>query len=79
MSMDKFYHCKDIIYDILPPKIVQLYYTSDLRKYKRGKDENGNRHIKTVNGIKLNNGFDIHRKFLEDIDYVRKVLIKRNG
>ena len=28
-----------------------------------GKDDNGNRHIRTENGIKLKNGFDLHRKF----------------
>ena len=70
---EKFYRFKDIVYDILPPKIVQLYCTSDLRKYKRGKDDNGNRKIKTANGIKLKNGFDIHRNFLEDNYYGRKI------
>ena len=35
-SIDKFYCCKDIVYDILPPKILQLYFTLDLRKYKCG-------------------------------------------
>ena len=68
-SRGKFYRCKDIIYDIIPPKIVQLYRTSNLRKYTWGKCENGDRQIKTANGIKLNNGFDIHRKFVEAIDY----------
>ena len=34
MSIEKFYCCKDIVYDILPSKIVQLCCTSDLRKYK---------------------------------------------
>ena len=33
----EIYHCKDIVYDILTPKIVQLYCASDLRKFKRGK------------------------------------------
>ena len=72
-SIYKFYCCKDIVYDILPPKIVQLYCTSDLRKYKRGKYENENRQIKKTNGIKLKNGFDLHRKFLEAIDYGQKI------
>ena len=66
---DKCYHCKDIVYDILPPKIVQLYCIPNLRKYKRERYENGTRHIRKENGIKLKNGFDIHRKFLEAIDY----------
>ena len=70
-SMEKFYRCKDIVYDILPPKIVQLYWTSDLRKYKRGKDENRNRQIKTANSIKFNNGFELHRKVFEATDYGR--------
>ena len=55
---------------------MQLYCTSDLRKYKRGKYENGNRQIKTANGIKLKNGFDLHRKFLEDTGYGRKIAKK---
>ena len=37
-----------------------------------GKDKNGNRQIKTVNGINLKNGFNLRRNFLEAIDYVRK-------
>ena len=77
MSREKCYRCKDIVYDILSPKILKLCCTSDLRKYKWGKDENGNRHIKTKNGIKLKNGFDLHRKFLEDIDYGHKIAKKR--
>ena len=24
-SRDKYYRCKDIVYEILPPKVVQLY------------------------------------------------------
>ena len=68
-SVEKIYHCKDNVYDILPTKIVQLYCTSDPRKYKWVKDGNGNRHIKTENGIKLKNAFDLHRKFLKAIDY----------
>ena len=44
-SIEKFYCCKDIVFDILPPKIVQLYFTSYLRKYKKGKYDNGNRQI----------------------------------
>ena len=63
-SIEIFYRCKDIVYDILPLKIVQLYCTSDLMKYKWGKDENGNRKIKTENSIKFNNGLDLHRKVL---------------
>ena len=69
-SRNKFYRCKDIVCDILPPKIVQRYCTSDLSKYKwEGGGENGNRQIKTENGIKLKNDFDLHRKFLEAIEY----------
>ena len=30
----KFYLCKYIVYDILPPKVVQLCCTSDIREYK---------------------------------------------
>ena len=41
-----------------------------------GKDENCNRQIKTANDIKLNNGFNIHRKFLEAIYYGRKIAKK---
>ena len=69
--------CKDIFYEILPPKIVQLYSTSDPRKHKRGKYENGNRKIKTANDTKLKNGFELHRKFVEAVDYVRKIARKR--
>ena len=36
-SRQKFYCCRDIVYDILPPKVVQLYCTPDLSKYKQGK------------------------------------------
>ena len=32
---EKCYCCKNIVYDILPPKIVQLHRTSDLSKYKQ--------------------------------------------
>ena len=53
--------------------IVQLYYPSDPRKYKREKYDNGNRHIKTENGIKFKNGFELHRNLLEAIDYGRKI------
>ena len=60
-SKNKFDCLKDIVYDILPPKIVKLYCTSDIRKYKWENDENGKRQIKTENGIKLNNGSDLHR------------------
>ena len=38
-----------------------------------GENENGNRHINKENGINLKNGFDLHRKFLEDIDCGRKI------
>ena len=76
-SREKCYRCNDIVYDILPPKIVQLYCTSDLSKYKWGSYENGNRQVKTENGIKLKNGFDLHRNFLEAIDYGRKIEKKR--
>ena len=72
-SMEKFYRCKDIVYDILPPKIVQVYCTSDLRKYKWGKYENRKKHIKTANGIKLKNNFDLHRSFLKAIYYGQKI------
>ena len=40
-SREKFYHCKYIVYAIILTKIVQLYCTSDLRKYKRGNMRNG--------------------------------------
>ena len=50
-SIEKIYRCKYIVSDILQPKIVQLYFTSDLRKYKRGKYENGKRQIKIENDI----------------------------
>ena len=76
-SKDTHNCCKDIVYDILPPKIVQLYCTSDPRKYKRGKYDNGNRKIKTANVIKLKNGFDLHMRFLEAIDYGQKIAKKR--
>ena len=51
---------------------MQLYCTSDITTYKWGKHENGNRQIKTESDIELKNGFDLHRKFLEAIDYGRK-------
>ena len=41
-----------------------------------GKDENGNKQIKTENGIKLKNVFDLHKNFLEDIDYGQKIAKK---
>ena len=56
---------------------MQLYCTSDLRKYKRGKYEYWNRHIKTENGTKLKNVFDLHRVFLEAIHYGQKITNKR--
>ena len=56
---------------------MQLYCTSDLRIYKLVRvDENWNRHIKTENGIKLNNGFDLHMDFLNAVDYVRRIANK---
>ena len=73
-SKEKCYRCKDIFYDILPPKIVQLYCTSDLRKYIWGKYENGNSQIEISNVIKLKNGFDINRKLMEAIDYGQKIV-----
>ena len=76
LSIETFYCCKDIIYEILPPKILQLYCTLDIRKYKRGKDDNGNRQINVANDIKLKNDFDIRRKLLEDIDYGGKIAKK---
>ena len=42
-----------------------------------GKDDNGNRHIKTENGTKLKNGFGLHKKFLEEIAYVQKIAKNR--
>ena len=57
--------------------MVQLYCTSYLRKYKWGKDKNGKWNIKTENGIKLKNIFDLHRKFLEAIYYGQKIAKKR--
>ena len=45
-SRDKCYCCKDIIYEILPPKVVQLYCNSDLSKYKRGKMRMGTGRLK---------------------------------
>ena len=56
---------------------MQLYYTSDLRKHEWGKDDNGNRHTKTSNGIKFKNSFDLRRKFLEAIYYARNIANKR--
>ena len=76
-SIKKFYRCKDIVYVILLPKIIQLYCTWDIRKYKWGNNNNRNTPIKTANGIKLNNGFDRHRKFLEDIYYGQTIAKKR--
>ena len=38
-------------------------------KYKWGKHDNGKWKIKTENGIKLNNSFDLHSMFLETINY----------
>ena len=72
-SREKCYRFKDIFYDIILPKIVQLYCTSDLIKYKWVNDYNENRQIKTANVIKLKNGFDLHRIFLEAIDYGQKI------
>ena len=77
-SIVKCYRCKDIAYDILPPKILKIYYTLYLKKYKWGRVyDNGNMQIKTTNDITLKNGFDLHRKFLEAIDYGRKIANKR--
>ena len=70
-SREKRYNLKDIVYDILPPKI--MYCISDLRKYKWVKDEIGNRQIKTENGIKLKNGFDLHMNYLEAIYCGQKI------
>ena len=56
---------------------MQLYCTSYLRKYKRGKYWNENRHIKTANGINLKNVFDLHRNVLEDIYYDQEITKKR--
>ena len=36
-SREKYYRCKDVVYDILPPKIVQLYCISDISKCKWGR------------------------------------------
>ena len=72
-SREKCYICKETVCDILPPKIVQLYCTSDLRKYKWVIYDNRNRQIKTENGIKFKNGFDLHKNFLEAIDYGWKI------
>ena len=41
-----------------------------------GKYDNESRKIKTPNGIKLDNGFDLHRSFLEAIYYGRKIAQK---
>ena len=38
-----------------------------------GKDQSCNRQINTETGIKLKNVFDLHRKFLEAIDYLTKI------
>ena len=70
---EKYYHCKESVYAILPPKIVQLYCNSDIRKYKWAKYDNGKRHSKTENDIKLKNGFDSYRKFLEANNYGQKI------
>ena len=53
---------------------MQLYCTSDLRKYIWGKYENGNSQIEISNVIKLKNGFDINRKLMEAIDYGQKIV-----
>ena len=52
---------------------MQLYCNSDIRKYKWAKYDNGKRHSKTENDIKLKNGFDSYRKVLEGIDYGQKI------
>ena len=75
-SRDKFYHYKYIVYAIILTKIVQLYCSSDLNKYTWGKYENGNSQIEIANVIKLKNGFDLHRKILEAIDYGQKIAKK---
>ena len=41
-----------------------------------GGNENGKRQIRIANGINLKNGFDLHMKFLEAIDYGRKIAKK---
>ena len=56
---------------------MRLYCTSELRRYKWGKYDNGNRQIKISNGIRLKNGFDLHRKFWGDIYYGRIIAKKR--
>ena len=45
-------------------------------KYKWVKYDNGNRQIKTENGIKFKNGFDLHRKFFEAVDCGQKIAKK---
>ena len=42
-----------------------------------GKYENGNWQIKTSNSNKVKNGFDVHRIFLEAIDYGHKIAKNR--
>ena len=40
------------------------------------KYENGKSKIKEENGINLSNGFELHRKFLEAIEYGQKIAEK---
>ena len=42
-----------------------------------GKDDNGNRQIKTKNDIKVKNGFDLCMKCLEAIHYVQIIAKNR--
>ena len=77
ISTDKCYCCKCIVYDILPPKIVQVYCTSDLRRKQWGKYDNGDINIKKEHGIKLKKRFDLNKKFLEAIDDGKKMAKNR--
>ena len=71
-SRDKFCHCKDIVYDIILPKIAQLYCTSDQRKYKWVNMRMGTGRLKHQMESSLRI-FLTFTGFWEDIYYGRKI------
>lgn len=73
-SGEKTYRSFDIVYENLPPQLVKLYCTSPERKYKwtiKAGQITGP--MLNSEGKHLKNGFDVHRKFLESIDFGRRV------
>jgi len=78
-SGERVYHSKEIVYENLPSQLVKLYCTSPERKYKRNFNK-GQIAGPVINaeGKQLKNSFDVHRKFLEAIDFGRQRVAKAN-